>query len=566
MKILAGELAAILASRGAQRPRFGTLVRFLLVLTLMVATYAVIFKALMAREGQDQTWVTAFYWVLTVMSTLGFGDITFHTDAGRLFSILVLMSGMLFLLVLLPFIFIEFFYQPWMAAQTAARAPRKLKKGTRGHVIVTHLDAVAAAFIHRLESYHREYVLLESDLDEALRLRDHGYRVVVGEVDDPETYRSLCASEAELIVATGSDAQNTLIASTVREVSETVPIIATADDAASIDLLSLAECQEVLHLPSQMASALARRVIGGDNRTHIIGSFERLRIAEANTHGTELVGRAIRNSEVRERAGARIVGVWEHGAFEPAAAEMKLGEESVLLLAGTDEQLAAYDDEFANSAVPEGMVLILGGGRVGRLTARALQQRGLDYRVVEQNPERPGRDERWVVGNAAELSVLKEAGIDEASTIIITTHDDDTNVYLTVYCRKLRPQSKILCRATNQRNVSSLVRAGADFVLSYSSMGAILLFNSLHIGDVMIVAEGLNLFRVDLPPTLNGKRLAESGIREKTGASVVAVEYGIENWTINPPPDSPLTPGSRLILIGAEEAEQRFLDSYGQRG
>lgn len=44
------------------------------------------------------------------MSTLGFGDITFHTDLGRAFSMLVVISGLMFLLVLMPFTFIEFFY------------------------------------------------------------------------------------------------------------------------------------------------------------------------------------------------------------------------------------------------------------------------------------------------------------------------------------------------------------------------------------------------------------------------------------------------------------------------
>ena len=86
MKMLAGEIASILSSRG-RRPRIGTLIRFLVILGFMVVAYATIFKLLMAREGQEHSWITSFYWVLTVMSTLGFGDITFHTDVGRLFSI-----------------------------------------------------------------------------------------------------------------------------------------------------------------------------------------------------------------------------------------------------------------------------------------------------------------------------------------------------------------------------------------------------------------------------------------------------------------------------------------------
>jgi Trk K+ transport system NAD-binding subunit len=471
---------------------------------------------------------------------------------------------MLFLLVLLPFIFIEFFYQPWMAAQTAARTPRELKRGTRDHVLITHLDAVTATFMRRLERYHREYALLVPSADEGLRLQEeHGYRVVVGAVDDPETYRRLRVSDAAMVVATGSDSANTLVASTVREASDTARIVATADDTASIDILMLADCQEVLHLPSLMASALSRRVIGGDNRTHPIGSFDRLLIAEANASGTSLVDLAIKDTTVRAETGVSIVGVWDRGAFEPAAPDTVLSENSVLLLAGTEDQLAAYDAAYADRTDPQHRVLILGGGRIGYLTARSLDQRRIPYRVVERDPTRPGQDERWVIGNAAELSVLREAGIDEATTIIISTHDDDTNVYLSLYCRKLRPEAKILSRATDPRNVSSIHRAGADFVLSYASMGAVALFNSLDLGAVMVVADGLNLFRVDVPHALHGKRLVESAIRPRTGATVVAIETPDGQRMVNPSADAALARGSRLILIGDAECEQKFLEKFG---
>lgn len=63
------------------------LLKFMLILTIMVTIYSVIFHFLMAIEGKDHSWITGFYWTLTVMSTLGFGDITFNSDLGRAFSI-----------------------------------------------------------------------------------------------------------------------------------------------------------------------------------------------------------------------------------------------------------------------------------------------------------------------------------------------------------------------------------------------------------------------------------------------------------------------------------------------
>ena len=64
------------------------------------------------------------------MTTLGFGDITFESDAGRLFSVVVLLSGSAFLLVMLPFVFIQFVFIPWMDERDRRRAPRALPANT----------------------------------------------------------------------------------------------------------------------------------------------------------------------------------------------------------------------------------------------------------------------------------------------------------------------------------------------------------------------------------------------------------------------------------------------------
>ena len=77
------------------------------------------------------------------MTTLGFGDITFTSDIGRLFSILVLLSGVVLLLVMLPFMFISLFYAPWLEARVRLRAPREVPEGTEGHVILTEYDPIA---------------------------------------------------------------------------------------------------------------------------------------------------------------------------------------------------------------------------------------------------------------------------------------------------------------------------------------------------------------------------------------------------------------------------------------
>ncbi len=84
----------------------------------------------------------------------------------------------------------------------------------------------------------------------------------------------------------------------------------------------------------------------------------------------------------------------------------------------------------------------------------------------------------------------------------MTTHDDDLNIYLTIYCRKLRPDVQILSRSTLDRNVPSLYNAGANLVMSHASMAASTIINLLSPGRVTILTEGLNIFRVTAPRPL----------------------------------------------------------------
>ena len=122
-------LALILSylSEPVRRRNLRVVVWLLVVLVLLVALFSVVFHVLMAREGRDHSaGPPASTGRLTTMSTLGFGDITFESDAGRMFSVVVLLTGALFILVLLPFTFIQFVVR----AVDGARGRRRGRRGS----------------------------------------------------------------------------------------------------------------------------------------------------------------------------------------------------------------------------------------------------------------------------------------------------------------------------------------------------------------------------------------------------------------------------------------------------
>ena len=548
-----------------RRPNARVVLRLVAVLVILVGLYSVLFHWIMATEGRDHSWATGVYWTLTVMSTLGFGDITFESDLGRVFSVVVLVSGALFILVLLPFVFIQFVFLPWMARRDAARAPHRLPEDTRDHIVLTQLGVVTQELIRRAEEAQVPYVLVVSDLQEALALHDQGYRVMVGDLDDPETYRAARVDAAALVATTQPDTTNTNIVFTVREINATVPIAATASSAASVDVLQLAGCDEVLRLGELLGQAMARRVLGGDRRSHVVGAFGELLVAEASAAGTELVGRRVDEADLRGRFNVNVAGLWQRGHFELPGPDTVIDETDVLILVGSESQLAGYDEAFGvdafGAAGDTSPVVVIGGGRVGRAAARKLADANIRSRIIEQREDRIRDPELYVHGDAAELDVLTEAGLREASAVLITTHDDDVNVYLTIYCRRLRPDVQVIARANHARNVATLHRAGADSVLSYASIGATALWNTLGLNDALVLAEGLEMFRTPMPVRLAGHSLAEADVRRRTGCNVVALSHD-GHLVPNPDPHLPLPLDAELVVIADSAGQRAFLDRY----
>ncbi|MGM0458021.1 MAG: potassium channel family protein [Bacteroidota bacterium] len=561
MKFLGSQLSYFFANRRA-KINIRKLLKFVALIVVLFVAYAILFHYIMEYEGQeDVSWLTGFYWTLVTMTTLGFGDIVFYTDLGRLFSMLVLFSGVLLLLIMLPFTFIEFFYAPWLKAQNQARAPKKLEEETENHVVITHLDAVTESLIKKLDSYKIDYALLEPDLQKALDLSDQGYSIINSDPVDYDTYKNLNIKRASMVVATGSDSINTNVAFTIREYNKDIKIVASAASADSVDILELAGVNHVLRMGEILGRSLARRTLGGNARVHVIGHIDKLVIGEATVQGTPLVGKTIKESKLRESVGITIVGVWERGKFMQALPEREISDKTVLVLAGSVEQLRRYDELVSIYHVSDEPVVIIGAGRVGRAAATSLKERQIDYRIIDKNPDRIRDKEKYVLGDAADHEVLMKAGLLESHTTLITTHSDDTNIFLTIYCRRLSPKMEIISRANYEKNVNTLHRAGADFVMSYASMGANTIFNILEGQDVMMLAEGLNIFNHKVCSTLSGKNLIQTDIRKKTGCTVLAIRENGE-MTINPDPEMKMKTDQELILIGESEGEKMFNDIY----
>jgi len=187
-------LGDVLESRQRRR-NARALFKYVALVVGVVALYSALFHVIMWRaEGQQFSWITGLYWTLSTMSTLGVGDVVFVSDLGRLFTVIVLISGILLFLIVLPFSFIRYFYTPWLETP---RLPARMA----GHVIIVGFDNIALPLIEKLELHEIPYYVVEPDPTRAARMFSDGVSVVAGAIDDRATYDRLKIASARLVAS-----------------------------------------------------------------------------------------------------------------------------------------------------------------------------------------------------------------------------------------------------------------------------------------------------------------------------------------------------------------------------
>ena len=567
MKFIISQVAYLVTDR-EQRANLRALLKYLLFLAALISIYAVLFHVIKLNvEHEQHSWITGFYWTLVVMSTLGFGDVTFTSDTGRLFSMVVLISGVVFLLVMLPFLFIRLFYAPWLEARVRMRAPRSVPPDTTGHVIIVEYDAIGVGLVERLRAEAVPYFVIEPDMAEAARMVGEGISVVRGDNDSRQTYENVRAASARLVLANCEDTVNTNITLTTREVAPDVPVVAIAEEDDAVAILKLAGASTVLPLKMQLGEYLANRVAAGRAEAHVIGGFREVQIAELPARDTPFVGLSVRDTHLRQRTGLNLVGFWERGKLRPAYPQSQIQPDSVIVVAGSRDQLAALN-QVIGTHTSSPLVLIIGAGKVGQAAAVALRRKGLTVHAIDRTAAAlarlvPFTDETFA-GDAADRKVLDGAGVQRASSVLLTTNDDAMNIYLAVFCRRLNPALRIVSRITHERNVEAIHRAGADFVLSYTTLGIEAVMSLLHGHDPVLVGEGVELFTMPVPPSLAGKPLRDSAIGSRTGLSVVALNRGDQMET-QLTAETVLSRGSSLLMLGSRDQRKAFLEAFEHR-
>ncbi len=211
--------------------------------------------------------------------------------------------------------------------------------------------------------------------------------------------------------------------------------------------------------------------------------------------------------------------------------------------------------------------IVCGFGRVGEVVCETLREAGVDFVVVERDPERireaSERGYLHVQGDATDTEILELAGVKRARGIVCALENDADNLFTTLSARTLNPQIIIVARCVSADSVQKLRYAGADrvispYFISGHRMASYLLKPGVY--DYLdLMSHGMSLdyrleeLEVGTGSALDGKTIGEMDVKARTGALIIAVrKASSESFDTSPDKDTRIDAGDLLIALGTE--------------
>jgi voltage-gated potassium channel len=303
--------------------------------------------------GDFTLWETLYFTVITV-STVGYGEPTElkQYEGAHLVIALLIISGLAsvaFFNSTLTAVFVE---------GTLGKAFRRRQMDRRltsvhGHIIVAGCGRTGMFCVEELHATQQPFVIIDTDEASLERLNEEQYQgellYVVGDATDDHALQAAGVERARgLVAALTEDSQNAFVVLSARALNPHLHIVAKSLATENEPKLRKAGADKLVS-PHKMggyrlvAEMLRPGTVEFLDQVHVMSEID-LHMEDVKIcAGSELVGRTLRESRIRERTTALIIAIREEsgGLVHTPDADYVLTQGSHLIVVGNQRSMTA---------------------------------------------------------------------------------------------------------------------------------------------------------------------------------------------------------------------------------
>ncbi|MBT3352386.1 MAG: potassium channel protein [Nitrospinaceae bacterium] len=301
----------------------------------------------MSIEGW--TFFDALYMTVISLTTVGYGEVRDLTTNGRIFTILLLFSGMGILAYGMG-TFTAFLVEGQLLDYLRGRQMQKKIQRLRNHFIICGYRGEGRYALEELIKTKTPHVVVDKDLSELKAMfPDEDILTVEG---DPTREQTLALANIEnaqgLISALSVDSENLLVVLSAREMSTTVRIISCVYERESAQKFQRVGANGTVMADFigglRMASEAIRPTVVSFLDTMLRGQDKTLRIEEVRVieKAVDWVGKTLREIDFPKQTGLLVVAVKSLGSesyiYNPGA-EYVVEKDNVFIVIGQIDQV-----------------------------------------------------------------------------------------------------------------------------------------------------------------------------------------------------------------------------------
>jgi len=319
-------------------------------------------------------------------------------------------------------------------------------------IIILGAGQVGAGLAFSLSREHNDITIVDTDQPRLRELQDRlDIRGVSGNGSHPQVLIRAGIEDADMLVAvTNSDEVNMIACQVAYTLFKTPTRIARVRESEYLSHPELFETQHIpidlLISPEQQVCKFIRRLIEYPGALQVLdfahGKAQMVAV-RARSDGP-LVGQQL--STLREHipgdVDARVVAIFrDDEAIIPEGTTVIHRDDLVFFLAA-HQDIRVIMNELRQQEEPVKRIMLAGGGNIGSTLAKSLE---FDYHVklIERSPQRAREItedlERAIilVGDCADVELLKEESIDRVDVFCALTNDDEANILSSMLAKKL---------------------------------------------------------------------------------------------------------------------------------
>src|SRR6267154_4949355 len=328
------------------RPRRSLPIRY----AIMALAAAIVFGTLGFHFVEGWSLADSFYVTVQTLTTVGYGDMTPRSGAGRSFAVAVMLIGAGGVALAVSTIVQSVVKWELVSTFGQRRRTRKMSK-LKDHYIICGSGRVGSHLIRDLMAANEAFVVIESDQQRAAEFSQREVNVLVSDATLEESLRDVGVEHARgLAACLPNDADNVYVVLTARDLNPNLRIVARAAEEQAEAKLLRAGADHVV-APTiigghRMAVALTKPAVSEfmDSITaNELGlGFEQVEIDAASS----LVSQELRSTPIRSELDVVIISIRRQDGeiiFNPAGdCEIRAGD--ILIAIGRAESLSKLNE------------------------------------------------------------------------------------------------------------------------------------------------------------------------------------------------------------------------------